>query len=125
MTKLPSYVYEAVVVRVIDADTVVVDVDLGFYVTVRQSARLLGINAWEISTPAGKAARLALGLLLVPGQRVTVDSVTPDKYAGRFDGHIFTTDGLDVASWLVAHNYAVGWDGRGERPLPPWPRPGE
>lgn len=42
------YKYNAKVVRWIDGDTVIVDIDLGFYVTVQQKVRLLRINAPEL-----------------------------------------------------------------------------
>jgi len=42
------YEYAARVVRVIDGDTIVADVDLGFHVTVRETFRLTGINTPEI-----------------------------------------------------------------------------
>lgn len=42
------YHYTAKLVRVIDGDTVVLDVDLGFAVTVRETFRLAGINAPEV-----------------------------------------------------------------------------
>lgn len=42
------YQYRFSLVRVIDGDTLVVDIDLGFYVTVRQTVRLVGINTPEL-----------------------------------------------------------------------------
>jgi micrococcal nuclease len=42
------YEYKAKVARWIDGDTVIVDIDLGFYVTVQQKIRLLRINAPEL-----------------------------------------------------------------------------
>lgn len=41
------YTYKCKVVRVIDGDTVVLDIDLGLFVTIRRSARLLGYDAPE------------------------------------------------------------------------------
>jgi micrococcal nuclease len=55
------YTYKAVAVRIIDGDTVIVDIDLGFGVWLRgQSVRLLKINAPEIrgsTKEAGLAAK--------------------------------------------------------------------
>lgn len=42
------YEYAARIVRVIDGDTLVADVDLGFHVTVRETFRLTGIDTPEI-----------------------------------------------------------------------------
>ena len=44
----PAYVYRAVVVRVVDGDTVDADIDLGFSTYTRQRLRLAGINAPEV-----------------------------------------------------------------------------
>ena len=50
------YEYSAKLVRVIDADTVVLDVDLGLETTRRLTVRLYGINAPERFTDMGKVA---------------------------------------------------------------------
>jgi micrococcal nuclease len=42
-----KYWYAAKLVRVIDGDTIVVDLDLGIHITVRETLRLFGINAPE------------------------------------------------------------------------------
>lgn len=42
------YEYAATVVRVIDGDTLIADVDLGFHVSVRETFRLTGIDTPEI-----------------------------------------------------------------------------
>lgn len=47
----PSYSYRARVARVIDADTLELDVDLGFHVTKRITCRLYGIDAYELRGP--------------------------------------------------------------------------
>lgn len=51
------YEYRATLIRVVDADTLWLDVDLGFDVRRKDSFRLYGINAPEMSTPEGVAAR--------------------------------------------------------------------
>ena len=49
----PAYLYRAVVVRVVDGDTIDVDIDLGFYVWIRkQRIRLIGIDAPETGAKA-------------------------------------------------------------------------
>jgi micrococcal nuclease len=117
------YQYRATVVRVLDGDTVLLDVDLGFYVTVRQSCRLMGINARELHDIGGPEARdHLLGLLPVKAS-VNLESVKPDKFAGRFDGLIFVLPGVSVNQFMVKDGYAATWDGTGTRPVPPWPIP--
>ena len=50
------YEYDATLVRVIDGDTYVLDIDLGFYVHTVQHVRLAGIDCPEHNTPEGIAA---------------------------------------------------------------------
>lgn len=119
-----DYVRAATVVRIVDGDSVSVDVNLGFYVTVRMSCRLAGINAIELRSPGGSAAAAKLADLLAVGEEVTIQSIKPDKYAGRFDGVIFTSTSPDsVNDRMVASGYAARWDGHGAAPVPPWPDP--
>lgn len=70
-----TWTVPATVVRVIDGDTVVVDLDLGWRVYRNsEHIRVAGINAPELSTEAGKDARSVAMSLLRPGDRVTVTS---------------------------------------------------
>jgi micrococcal nuclease len=48
--------YDATLVRVIDGDTYVLDIDLGFCVHVIEHVRLRGIDCPEAGTAAGRAA---------------------------------------------------------------------
>jgi micrococcal nuclease len=51
------YEYRATLVRLIDADTFRMDIDLGMYVHNMANVRLVGVYAPELSTPEGKMAR--------------------------------------------------------------------
>lgn len=59
MTYTPPGVYErcAIVTRVVDGDTLHLDVDLGCDTTLAMTVRLYGLNAPEMNTEAGKAAK--------------------------------------------------------------------
>lgn len=118
-----TYVRAARVVRVIDGDTALLDVDLGFYVHIRMSCRLAGMNAREHNQPGGAEATAHLATLLPEGDPVTVGSVSADKYAGRFDGIILNTANLNVNNQMITDGYAARWDGVGPKPVPPWPIP--
>lgn len=52
-----SRIYPAKLIRVVDGDTVYLDVDLGFRVYGQFEFRLYGINCPEMNTPEGKAAK--------------------------------------------------------------------
>jgi len=61
------YTYTAKVVKVVDGDTVDLDVDLGFGMRATERFRLYGINAWERrgeDRKRGIAATIALSQML-------------------------------------------------------------
>jgi endonuclease YncB( thermonuclease family) len=123
MPKYP-YDYRATVHRVIDGDTIVMDIDLGFGCWLHaQSMRLLGINAREKADAGGPEAKANLETLLPKGTTVLLSSVKSDKYGGRYDAIITLEDGTDLAHTLVEHGWAAVWTGLGPKPIPPWPRP--
>lgn len=116
--------YPAQIVRIVDGDTVVLDVDLGFNVWQRsQSFRLAGCNAREHNAPGGVEAAANLATMLPPGTRVTLTSVRPDKFGGRYDARLALVDGRDVAQILIETGWAAPWSGAGPKPVPGWPRP--
>ena len=79
------YQYQARVLRVIDGDTVQLDVDFGFDVRQRMTVRLYGINAPEMNTPEGKAAKMHLAMLIVEGMVLELQTLKDkrEKY-GRY-----------------------------------------
>ena len=58
------YTYQAKLIEVIDGDTVDLFIDLGFGVHIKERCRLYGIDAPEMPTEAGKAAKAYLESLL-------------------------------------------------------------
>lgn len=99
-----------------DGDTCHVDLDLGFFETLRAydidghpriSCRIFGMNAPELSTDAGKTALAYAAQLCPPGTRVLVTSHGLDKYGGRFDGSLTLPDGTDFATLMIAAGQAV------------------
>lgn len=111
--------YQCKIVRVIDGDTVVVNIDLGFRIRVEHSVRLAGINAPEKNTIEGKEAAKFLSILLPVGAVVAMKTEKPypaDKY-GRWVADISLNGFDDTASeMMVDAGKAVFWDGRGVRP---------
>lgn len=109
------YEYKAQVIRVVDGDSVIVNVDLGFKVHVDVTFRMLGINAPELhgaTHVAGENAKNHLIGLLALGP-LTVKSLKPlttDRY-GRWLGQFFVTktDGtiVDVNAAMIADGFAV------------------
>ncbi|MEA2168134.1 MAG: hypothetical protein QOF76_1434 [Solirubrobacteraceae bacterium] len=109
--------YRGVVDLVHDGDTVNVRLDVGFDLTVYARVRIHGINAPELATSAGKAARDFGRSLLPAGTPVQVLSLGWDKYGGRIEGHIATAAGGDYGAALIAAGHAKAWDGKGKRPV--------
>ena len=58
------FTYAAKLIEVIDGDTVDLLIDLGFGVHIKERCRLYGIDAPEMPTKAGKAAKIYLESLI-------------------------------------------------------------
>lgn len=117
-----TYLFGATVLSVHDGDTLTVDLDLGMFVHRITTVRLRGCNARELSQPGGVEARDHLRSVLPVGTEVTVGTVKADKYGNRWEANVRLQDGSDLVTGLIAGQWAATWDGRGSRPLPPWPR---
>lgn len=129
------YEYAAVVRRIVDGDTIIVDLDMGRGIWVLKARhRLLGCNARKLTDPGGAEARQHLHDLIPEDSPITLRSFKPYKYGGSDQAAEYMADvtagpflPAGVAS-LVAHlietQWAAPWDGRGPAPQPPWPRPG-
>lgn len=110
--------YKAEVLRIVDADTVDILVDLGFSVLSKQRVRLKGLNAPERNTKEGKLASAWLQSRLPLGSTITVVSEKPgagDKY-GRYLATIVDFAG-SINDALIASGHAVAWDGQGNKPV--------
>ena len=83
------YIYKASLIRVVDGDTVDLVIDLGFDTSRHERFRLYVIDAPELNTVAGKAAKTRLLEALQPLEAVYVQTIQlstkakRDKY-GRF-----------------------------------------
>jgi micrococcal nuclease len=80
------YDYTATVLRIIDGDTVLLRIDLGFYVLIECNMRLLNVYAAETSQPDGPKHTAHLALLMPVDAEVTIMShkpLTTDRY-GRW-----------------------------------------
>lgn len=114
----PVYVYRAVALRVIDGDTFVARVDLGFEVDRRIHVRLRGINAPEHNRPGGIESMVFLTELLLPDTRdptlLLLRSYKDQQSFARWicDAWIPEDDGTatDVAGSIVMAGHAVEFD---------------
>jgi micrococcal nuclease len=118
--------WRADVVRVLDGDTVEIEIDLGLGIRLAPvpnvalcHVRFLGYDAPELGTDAGNQAAEALRNLM-PGawevhETVYVNSAALDKY-GRILGTIDLPDGRSVIDEMVELGWLRPYNGRGPKP---------
>jgi hypothetical protein len=82
------YLFEAALVRVIDGDTMVFDIDVGFEVVKRQRVRLSSVNAFSADSKKGRAATLFAAKKLSFADRIVLQTRRADLH-GRYVGHVF------------------------------------
>ncbi len=109
------YEYRATVASIYDADTVRLNVDLGFGIwTVKRAFRLAGIDAPELGTPEGLAARDYLRQMLPVGTPIVVITYKDqgDKY-GRFLADLYGAPGetTSINQHLIDAGFARAYDG--------------
>jgi len=104
--------YKALVVNIVDADTVDLMVDVGFRHWMKDRFRLYGIDAWE---PKGKerekgvAATLALKRFIDKKElTIKTHSDKQGKY-GRWLADLYL-DNTHINKWLVESGHAVWVD---------------
>tara|TARA_R110000803_G_scaffold32357_1_gene71367 strand:+ start:2473 stop:2892 length:420 start_codon:yes stop_codon:yes gene_type:complete len=72
------YVYTAEVLSVYDADTITIEIDLGFHVKAKQKVRLFGIDAWEVrgaERPQGLIARDWMREQIPAGSKIMIKTI--------------------------------------------------
>lgn len=107
------YEYRAAVLRVIDADTIDVNIDLGFDTWRKERVRVAGIDAPELRDVNGQAAATFVRKLLPFGMPVTIQTEKPyphDKY-GRYLATIILDDARMLSELLISMGYAVPYHG--------------
>ncbi len=105
---MEPFTYRAEVVRVIDGDTVIVDLQLGFDIVFKgQRIRLFGINAPEMRTRHGKEVKKYLANL-IEGRAVTLRTIKDKKGKyGRWFGIVEDDNVGNVNDWLVKNDMAI------------------
>ncbi len=112
------YQYQAYLLRVIDGDTIDVDIDLGFNIKVKKRIRLYNIDTWEVRTrdleenKKGFAAKARLEDILKQNNNTFVlishgvgkfGRVLGTLKVGSIDGDSRLTD---VVKQLISEGYA-------------------
>lgn len=117
--------YRAKLMRVVDGDTIDVDIDLGLEMHVQTRLRLAGLNAPERGTLEGDAAT-AFVRSWMDGVDSDLLIMTQKDRREKFGRYLvtvlpfqdaYTTIGLQsLNSALLAADLAKPWDGKGSRP---------
>lgn len=109
------YEYKATVKRIIDGDSLILDIDLGFYMFMNETKiRLFGLDTPEMNAEdpllrlQGVLATRYLFDNLNIGDKVTIKTVLDkrEKY-GRLLATIFTKEGLNINEGLLKNKLAV------------------
>lgn len=105
------YKYNAKVLKVIDGDTVDLEIDLGFKVSFKTRVRLIGVDTPEKWFPYGKVVKEYLRQEL-EGNEIYLDVTKKDKY-GRYLVTIYKNigDTLSVNNLLINQNMAKAYHG--------------
>ena len=115
------YQYKCKINKVLDGDTVDIDLDLGFNIVLaNQRVRMAGIDTPESRTtnkeekPRGLLSKKKLGEKLPIGSWQIIEtqkSDNNDDKFGRILGVFLLEDGTKVNDWLIKNNYAVSYKG--------------
>jgi len=122
MRLIKMYEYKATIIKIVDGDTVDVDIDLGFDVWVRrQRIRLFGIDTPECRTR--NKAEKAHGLLakayvqkaFIVGRIYALTTKEKGKF-GRFLGEFKTGKGA-ITKLLIKEKLAVAYTGQNKKDI--------
>jgi micrococcal nuclease len=115
------YQYKCKINKVLDGDTVDIDLDLGFNIILaNQRVRMAGVDTPESRTtnkeekPRGLLSKKKLAEKLPVGSWQIIEtqrSDNNDDKFGRILGIFILEDGTKVNDWLIANNYAVAYKG--------------
>jgi len=113
------YIYKSKVIKIIDGDTIDVDIDLGFNVVLKkQRVRLYGIDTPESRTrdldekKYGLMAKAYLAMAAPLGGYVNLKSHERGKF-GRILGSLYNDDtDVSINEKMVKHHHAVPYHGQ-------------
>jgi len=114
------YEYKAKVIRVVDGDTLELDVDLGFNLRFRDKFRVVGVDTPEVygvkkgsvEYVAGKKASEFTTLMIcqTKGNMVTIRTEKSCKY-GRYLAEVILSDGRSLGEELIKSGNAKPYFG--------------
>jgi len=118
---MKPFIYNAIVTRVVDGDTVDVDLDLGFGIWMRsQRIRLMGVDTPECRTrddlekQFGFLAKSIVEAFCPVGEKILIETTLDkeDKF-GRILGTLMVADNaVNLNQFLIDERYAVAYHGQ-------------
>jgi micrococcal nuclease len=115
------YQYKCKINKVLDGDTVDIDLDLGFNIVLaNQRVRMAGVDTPESRTsnkeekPRGLLSKKKLAEKLPVGSWQIIETQRSDNNDDKFGrtlGVFILEDGTKVNDWLIKNNYAVPYKG--------------
>jgi micrococcal nuclease len=115
------FIYRCKILKVLDGDTVEIDLDLGFNIMLaNQKVRMAGIDTPESRTtnseekPRGLLSKKKLAEKLPVGSWQRIQTMKPDSNDdkfGRILGVFIMEDGSSLNQWMIDNNYAVLYQG--------------
>lgn len=115
------FIYRCKILKVLDGDTVEIDLDLGFNIMLaNQKVRLAGIDTPESRTsnneekPRGLLSKKKVQEKLPIGSWQKIQTMKPDSNDdkfGRILGVFIMEDGTSLNQWMIDNNYAVLYSG--------------
>ncbi len=112
MSPVVNYTYAARLIRVVDGDTAVLDIDLGFQVHYACHVRFMGYNAPELHGPnpeQGAKARDELAMLLSGRTLVIVSNKDFSQTFARYLADVWVIDQTGVTS-VASHMTSLGYN---------------
>ena len=116
MSAKKCYNYQVDVISVYDGDTITVNVDLGFSMSLNKlKIRLTGVDTAEMKSTDEALKKKAVAARdfireQILNKRVLLECYGQDKY-GRWLGKIFAPDGSCLNEELIKKGFAYAYDG--------------
>ena len=115
------WTYRCKIKKVVDGDTVDVDIDLGFGIwQMNERVRIMGIDTPESRTRnkeekvRGLLSKAKLKEMCPTGGTILLRTEVGNEKGkfGRILGKLFTLEGKDINQHLIENNYAVAYHGQ-------------
>jgi endonuclease YncB( thermonuclease family) len=100
-----QYTFSATLKRVIDGDTLELEVDLGFFVTIIVKVRLADIDCPPIDTPEGQRAATFIEQALT-GSSLIIETRKKERY-GRYLTYIYYSKEYDDFEGIIRHGKMI------------------